>query len=311
MEDLRTEKYKLFAYLLLVKKVRSNSMFYSHDRKYRFVTSLGIKISPTTFKKYWDMAVSEGFVVKMGEHFQIISIEEIALKLGLNDFVTVNKQKRKAGTKKFLITKGFKEDLRKLSADYDTSSFKGMYDAVLSLAHLYNFQKQSFHIKELKATADDCRSLQDDVNVTGADSRNKLSLKKVKRIMKKAEKDGVSTKVYSRRVSKKVEKDGFIKYGNRFFGQKLGISPSKSSKVLKGLSERKFVFQEKNTVNHGAIPCGMSYEQARAYFKPLKGSVIYTNRKNELIEVRGTKISPLTKFKNLEVTSYTKISLFP
>ena len=254
-----------------------------------------MKISPNTFKMYMQKAEKLGYIMNVGSHTQIKNLNYITRDLKLDSFVFVRTVKKGDYKQKYLVTRDFRKVIRSIAGD--DLSFKGMYNAVLEAAQLLEFNEQHIKIESNKKLGSAYRSLSNDENYNGANPFTK-------KVVKAAKKSGKSTDDYSARMLEKIEKDKSIKFGNRFYGKKLNMSPSRTTKTLKGLVSKGFVWANVKVTEHNQVNGHLEFHRVMDVINQKKRGqenkyFYYKASTSQIIEVLGTKVTPKNKFTSL------------
>ena len=124
------EKYKLLAFITLLKFSKKNSILNKSINNSKFIKELGI--SNNTFQKYKKLSIDLGYIVPFNNHFKIIKLVEIINDLDIN----INSYNR-----------FFRH------VYYKSKTFKSIYETIQESFLLKNFKSQEYklHKKSYKA----------------------------------------------------------------------------------------------------------------------------------------------------------------
>lgn len=118
-------KYKILAFVTLIKKHRKNSMIFCNESEVAFAKKLGI--SYNAYKKYRTFCINNDILVSYGDHKQFISLLKVVeiLKLDINKYIKFFHYKR-----------------------YEELTFKNIYQQIQDELVLQNYKQQKYHINK-------------------------------------------------------------------------------------------------------------------------------------------------------------------
>lgn len=215
------KQYKLLAFITLIKKHRINSMIYSCESKKVLAKELGM--SYNTFKKWFEIAVEEGLLIKKGNHHQAINLVHTILHLGLR--------------KKLWKYHNFC-----YSWNYEKLTFKNVYDRIITSIITNNYEQQAFIIERNNV-------------LFGFNSNSKKKSNYIRAIYKKALKLETSTEQLLQYT--KENKINKIVSGKFHVAKLIGLSDSSGLRWLKKLHKRKII---KRKVEIKFIPSVTTFE---------------------------------------------------
>ena len=117
------EKYKLLAFITLLKFSKKNSILNKKIKTSSFIKELGI--SNNTFQKYKKLSIDLGYIIPYNNHFKIIKIVDIINDLDIN----INSHNR-----------FFRH------VYYQSKTFKSIYETIQESFLLKNFKSQEFKL---------------------------------------------------------------------------------------------------------------------------------------------------------------------
>lgn len=107
---LNLESYKILTFALILKRIRTNSVWYQGESINDFLRRLNLRMSYHTFKKYLNILLEKGLFKDMGDHKQLVSWKKIANVLGIkvrntNGFYYLNQFLREEPFEQFTFNK--------------------------------------------------------------------------------------------------------------------------------------------------------------------------------------------------------------
>jgi hypothetical protein len=217
--------YKLFAFAILLKFNRENSMVYN-DESFRKLASDN-NINGRTFKKYFNLCKKEGIIVGQGEHYNVIAYHKI-INVWQSKFD--NSQEYNKECDLFSHLQIFNQ------TTYKKKTFKNIYNQILDSIIIKNFKQQQYRINEVKQWIGIYNKSFD-----GNKNLNKYEQKQTKLLMQRAASFGMSVDAFIKRLN---ECDIYIKTGKFHAAKKVNMSASTGTRILKRLQTEEKVYRE-------------------------------------------------------------------
>lgn len=280
MHNISEEKkkyYKMFAFCILLKFNRDNSMLYSDESERKL--SRDLNLNTRTFKKYYNACLNEGLIVKQGTHFNVIGYAKI-IENWRNKFKEVDDSKSE-----FLFS--FLQIFN--CTTYKQKSFKDIYNQILDSIVIKNFKQQEFKIKETKQTL----AIYKEGTLLGSKKKlNTHEQKKLKNFAKKANSLGFSADRYFECLS---NADIYIKTGKDHTAKQIGMSSSTGTRILKRLQAQGKVYRE-TVMLHTNMPVNNA---GFDYLKSLNKETTIVQSQGEFILSKGSRIDLNTEYMEL------------
>lgn len=200
---MNVRKYKILAFLTMMKYHRRNSSIYGWESTVILAKSFGMSFN--TFKKYFNLCLSKKYIVKKGNNYQAIGLTKVIKKFKLEHL-------------KFFKHTEYSE----------TPSFKDVYKQIQDSILIKNFTQQDFAIKK------DLESLKSYEISLYNRTMSRDQKKSLKRLVKKAGKLRLSTDELVKRMYKNINT---IKTGKNHAAKLLGMSTSSGKNILRRLSK--------------------------------------------------------------------------
>lgn len=217
--------YKLFAFAILLKFNRDNSIVYN-DESFRKLASNN-NINGRTFKKYFNLCIKEGIIVKQGIHHNVIGYYKI-IKLWQSKFD--NSQEYNKDCDLFSHLQIFNQ------TTYKKKTFKNIYNQILDSILIKNFKQQQYRINEVKQWISIYNKSFD-----GNKNLNKYEQKQTKLLMQRAASFGMSVDAFIKRLN---ECDIYVKTGKFHASKKISMSASTGARILRRLQTEEKVYRE-------------------------------------------------------------------
>lgn len=197
------KKYKILAFIVLVKKHRKNSIFFQGENQIDLAKQLGI--SYTSFKKYKTYCIENGILVEYGVHQQFIKLTKAIelLKLDVNKY------------HKFFSWK-----------HYTSLTLKNIYEEIVQELLLVKFKQQQFRIDKKQKELS---------KVQQVENSKRTDPRKVKPLLKKY---GSIEKAKSS-ISKNFTNS--IVSGKNHVASIVGCSPATGKNLLKKLHNKNVI----------------------------------------------------------------------
>lgn len=195
--------YKILAFIVLFKKHRKNSLWFSNETYSDISKKLGI--SYNTLKKYTLFCKEKNLLIPYGDHFQFVKLTSAIdiLKLDLNQFCSFYKWKH-----------------------YEKLDFKIIYNEIIHSRLLLNFRTQQFNISKKRKFAEKVKQIE---------NSKKTHPSVVKSIIKKF---GSVRKAKSS-ISKNFTEQ--IITGKNHIAKIIGCSTSSSKNILRRMCKQKLI----------------------------------------------------------------------
>jgi hypothetical protein len=204
-------RYRILAFVLLLKKYRDNSVILSSENKLFMSKKLGM--SYNTYSSLLKESLELGIIKPSGKHFQVIGLIDSIGKLELLEYVTVH------------------QDFYK-RAYFEFKNYKQVYEELVKLVALHNYKMQAYNIEQ--------KDILFSKNKEDRKKRNKI----LKKCCKKAAKTGICTDDYLKNL--KVNRKRNIVSGKFHLGKVLGYSSSSGSNWLRKMHNDETITRKVN-----------------------------------------------------------------
>ena len=265
---------KILAFITLLKLNRRNSTIYKNEKVYKIANKL--KISVTTYKKLLAICISKRYIIEFKYGYQAIKLLTIMKDLG-----------------KFKYISFFK--YYKWSA---APSYKDLYTHIQDELLLLNFKQQEYRIEKRKeiftafkessrqySKEPQCCPSTDQVEPKSLTDKKRKAI--IKKTIKTAEKEGLSTEEYLDKITSEKNQKTIVS-GKHHASKILGMCSSSGTRALKRLVERNKINRYNTTIKVNAIVNNYTYDGLKAAYG--KATIIPVSRKNCYYIYLGSRI---------------------
>ena len=222
-------KYRMFAFVLILKNYRGNSIILSTETRNYMSKKLGMSF--TTYSIIFQECINIGLIIPSGKNYQVIGLINAISLLGLEDFIT-------------------KHDNFYNRATFEFKTYKQVYENIVKMIALHNYKMQAWNIERKEI-----------IFSKNKEDRYKR-LQAIKRCCKEAAKNGIATDDYINNL--KINRKNNIVSGKFHLGNILGYSSSSGSNWLKKMHNDNTINRRVNTFlikgNHDAVSYGYLIE---------------------------------------------------
>lgn len=260
-------RYRILAFVLLLKKYRGNSVILSSENKLFMSKKLGM--SYNTYSSLLKESLELGIIKSSGDNFQVIGLIDSIGKLELLQYITVH------------------QDFYK-RAYFQFKNYKQVYEELVKLVALHNYKMQAYNIEQKEI-------------LFSKNKEDRFKRKKIlKKCCKKAAKDGISTDAYLTNL--RVNRKRNIVSGKFHLGKILGYSSSSGSNWLRKMHNEATITRKVNCFfiegKHDPISYGYLINEFKDFkivptssgYKGYLGSIITIGREEPKVGIENEKV---------------------